>query len=125
MLAVGNPCNCARHVKAQSVVLFSFILCSQSDYNDLTYIIHHHTICIYMPNFTKNWQCHRACQAETATDPGESFWEVAPDLADSPAAAWAMSLAFPAELKALFVECFGVREARAFDAVWGGNHIKP
>eukprot|EP00438_Fugacium_kawagutii_P007163 Skav231638 [mRNA] locus=scaffold1135:173981:200700:+ [translate_table: standard] len=42
----------------------------------------------------------------------ESFWEVAPDLADSPAAAWAMSLAFPAELKALFVECFGVREAR-------------
>lgn len=43
--------------------------------------------------------------------PGESFWEVAPDLADSPAAAWAMSGAFPAELKPLFVECFGVREA--------------
>ena len=42
---------------------------------------------------------------------GESFWEVAPDLADSPAAAWAMSLAFPPELKPLFVECFGVREA--------------
>lgn len=40
----------------------------------------------------------------------ESFWEVAPDLADSPAAAWAMSLAFPPELKPLFVECFGVRE---------------
>ncbi|CAK9041304.1 unnamed protein product [Durusdinium trenchii] len=40
----------------------------------------------------------------------ESFWEVAPDLADSPAAAWAMSGAFPAELKPLFVECFGVRE---------------
>ena len=40
----------------------------------------------------------------------ESFWEVAPDLADSPAAAWAFSLAFPAELKPLFVDCFGVRE---------------
>ena len=40
----------------------------------------------------------------------EAFWEVAPDLAESPAAAWALSLAFPAELKELFVSCFGVRE---------------
>lgn len=51
---------------------------------------------------------------------GESFWEVAPDLADSPAAAWAMSLAFPPELKPLFVECFGVREARYGTVPEGG-----
>ncbi|CAJ1419958.1 unnamed protein product [Effrenium voratum] len=41
---------------------------------------------------------------------GESFWEVAPDLADSVAALWALSGFFPPELRPLFVECFGVRE---------------
>jgi len=40
----------------------------------------------------------------------ECFWEVAPDLADSPAAAWALSGVYPAELKNLFVESLGVRE---------------
>ncbi|CAE8597616.1 unnamed protein product, partial [Polarella glacialis] len=30
---------------------------------------------------------------------GESFWEVAPDLADSPAAAWALSSFLPADLR--------------------------
>ncbi|CAE7913043.1 NOV [Symbiodinium necroappetens] len=40
----------------------------------------------------------------------ECFWEVAPDLADSPAAAWALSGVYPPELKNLFVESLGVRE---------------
>ena len=35
---------------------------------------------------------------------GESFWEVAPDLAYTPAAEWALASWFPAELRGLFVE---------------------
>ena len=34
----------------------------------------------------------------------ESFWEVAPDLAYTPAAEWALASWFPAELRGLFVE---------------------
>lgn len=48
---------------------------------------------------------------------------MAPDLADSPAAAWAFSLAFPAELKPLFVDCFGVREVGEISWGWVATGI--
>jgi len=40
---------------------------------------------------------------------GEAFWEVAPDLARTRAAEWALAAIFPAELRNVFVDDFGIR----------------
>eukprot|EP00929_Paragymnodinium_shiwhaense_P066162 TRINITY_DN33156_c0_g1_i2.p1 TRINITY_DN33156_c0_g1~~TRINITY_DN33156_c0_g1_i2.p1 ORF type:complete len:2171 (-),score=491.00 TRINITY_DN33156_c0_g1_i2:138-6650(-) len=42
---------------------------------------------------------------------GEAFWEVAPDLAHARAAEWALASMFPADLRSLFIDVLGVREA--------------